>query len=167
MKSMNNRWVISRLVIDYWGWSMSNRWVIEAQWRIDYSSMTSITHWCNWLLIDDPLITQWLLYCAQKTRKKKKKNIFTIYIEHFPSRENIWAYNMSCKWKWAKQTARTKHIATEVSKPNSNLNRYISLYDLCTFAKSTVLQLTLPNNKPHILPSKETSKKQNRSEDRT
>ena len=53
---MSNRWVISWLVIDYWRWSMSNRWVIEAQkfcglsithrWHrlvidvIDYSSMT-------------------------------------------------------------------------------------------------------------------------------
>ena len=53
---MSNRWVISWLVIDYWRWSMRNRWVIEAQkicglsithrWHrllidvIDYSSMT-------------------------------------------------------------------------------------------------------------------------------
>ena len=53
---MSNRWVISWLVIDYWRWSMSNRWVIEApkfcglsithRWHrllidvIDYSSMT-------------------------------------------------------------------------------------------------------------------------------
>ena len=36
-------------------------------WPIDYSSMTSITHWCNWLLIDDPSITHHLLYCAEKT----------------------------------------------------------------------------------------------------
>ena len=80
---MSNRWVISWLVIDYWRWSMSNPWVIEAQkfcglsithrWHrlliddIDYSSMTSITHWCNWLLIDDPSITHRLLYCARKT----------------------------------------------------------------------------------------------------
>ena len=53
---MSNRWVISWLVIDYWRWSMSNRWVIEApkfcglsithRWHrllidvVDYSSMT-------------------------------------------------------------------------------------------------------------------------------
>ena len=53
---MSNRWAISWLVIDYWRWSMSNRWVIEApkfcspsithRWHrllsdvIDYSSMT-------------------------------------------------------------------------------------------------------------------------------
>ena len=35
-------------------------------WPIDYSSMTSITHWCNWLLINDPSITHRLLYCAWK-----------------------------------------------------------------------------------------------------
>ena len=45
---MRNRWVISWLVIDYWRWWMSNRWVIEApkfcglsithRWHIDYSS---------------------------------------------------------------------------------------------------------------------------------
>ena len=29
--------------------------------------MTSITHWCNWLLINDPSITHILLYCARKT----------------------------------------------------------------------------------------------------
>ena len=53
---MSNRWVISWLAIDYWRWSMSNRWVIEApkfcglsiihRWHrllidvIDYSSIT-------------------------------------------------------------------------------------------------------------------------------
>ena len=34
---------------------MSN-WSPKILWLIDYSLMTSITHWCNWLLIDDPLI---------------------------------------------------------------------------------------------------------------
>ena len=63
---MSNRWVISWLVIDYWRWSMSNR-SPKILWPIDYSSMTSITHWCNWLLIDDPSITHRLLYCARKT----------------------------------------------------------------------------------------------------
>ena len=29
--------------------------------------MTSITHWCNWLLRDDPSITHRLLYCIRKT----------------------------------------------------------------------------------------------------
>ena len=59
---MCNRWVISWLVIDYWRWSVSNRWVIEAQkflWPIDYSLMTSITHWCNSLLI---------IYCTAHER---------------------------------------------------------------------------------------------------
>ena len=32
---------------------MSNR-SSKILWSIDYSSMTSITHWCNELLIDDP-----------------------------------------------------------------------------------------------------------------
>ena len=54
---MSNRWVISWLVIDYWRWSMSNRWVIEAQkfcglsithrWhrlRIDVIDYSSVTH---------------------------------------------------------------------------------------------------------------------------
>ena len=63
---MSNRWIISWLVIDYWRWSMSNR-SLKILWPIDYSSMTSITHWCNWLLIDDPSITHRLLYCARKT----------------------------------------------------------------------------------------------------
>ena len=45
---------------------MSNR-SPKILWPIDYSSMTSITHWCNWLLIDDPSITHRLLYCARKT----------------------------------------------------------------------------------------------------
>ena len=63
---MSNRWVISWLVIDYWRWSMSNR-SPKILWPIDYSSMTSITHWCNWLLIDDPSITHRLLNCARKT----------------------------------------------------------------------------------------------------
>ena len=63
---MSNRWVISWLVIDYWRWSMSNR-SPKILWPIDYSSMTSITHWCNWLLIDDPSITHHLLYYARKT----------------------------------------------------------------------------------------------------
>ena len=44
---------------------MSN-WSPKILWPIDYLSMTSITHWCNWLLIDDPLITHRLLYCARK-----------------------------------------------------------------------------------------------------
>ena len=63
---MSNRWVISWLVIDYWRWSMSNR-SPKILWPIDYSSMTSITHWCNWLLIDDPSISHRLLYCPRKT----------------------------------------------------------------------------------------------------
>ena len=59
---MSNRWVISRLVIDYWRWSMNNRWVIEApkfcglsiipRWHqllIDVIAYSSMTHW---LLID-------------------------------------------------------------------------------------------------------------------
>ena len=45
---------------------MSNR-SPKILWPIDYSSMTSITHWCNWLLIDDPSITHHLLYYARKT----------------------------------------------------------------------------------------------------
>ena len=61
---MSNRWVISWLVIDYWRWSMSNRWLIEAQkfcglsithrWHrllidvIDYLLMLLITH--RWLI---------------------------------------------------------------------------------------------------------------------
>ena len=72
---MSNRWVISWLVIDYWRWSMSNR-SPKILWPIDYSSMTSITHWCNWLLIDDPSITHRLLYCARKT-------LFLFFLYHF------------------------------------------------------------------------------------
>ena len=45
---MSNRWVISWLVIDYWRWSMSNRWVIEAQ---KFCGL-SITHRWHRLLID-------------------------------------------------------------------------------------------------------------------
>ena len=45
---MSNRWVISWLVIDYWRWSMSNRWVIEAQTFCGLS----ITHRWHRLLID-------------------------------------------------------------------------------------------------------------------
>ena len=63
---MSNWWVISWLIIDYWRWSMSNR-SPKILWPIDYLSMTSITHWCNWLLIDDPSITHRLLCCARKT----------------------------------------------------------------------------------------------------
>ena len=44
---MSNRWVISWLVIDCW------RWVIKAH---KFCGL-SITRWCNWLLIDDPSIT--------------------------------------------------------------------------------------------------------------
>ena len=45
---MSNRWVISWLVIDYWRWSMNNRWVIEAQ---KFCGL-SITHRWHRLLID-------------------------------------------------------------------------------------------------------------------
>ena len=45
---MSNRWVISWLVIDYWRWSVSNRWVIEAQ---KFCGL-SITHRWHRLLID-------------------------------------------------------------------------------------------------------------------
>ena len=45
---MSNRWVISWLVLDYWRWSMSNRWVIEAQ---TFSGL-SITHRWHRLLTD-------------------------------------------------------------------------------------------------------------------
>ena len=48
MTSIGNRWVISWLVIDYWRWSMSNRWVIEAQ---KFCGL-SITHRWHRLLID-------------------------------------------------------------------------------------------------------------------
>ena len=57
---MSNRWVISWLVIDYWRWSMSNRWVIEAQ---KFCGL-SITHRWHRLLIDVidySLMTHWLL----------------------------------------------------------------------------------------------------------
>ena len=45
---MSNRWVISWLVIYYWRWSMTNRWVIEAQ---KFCGL-SITHRWHRLLID-------------------------------------------------------------------------------------------------------------------
>ena len=48
MTSIGNQWVISWLVIDYWWWSMSNRWVIEAKNFVAYRLLiaaTSITHW--------------------------------------------------------------------------------------------------------------------------
>ena len=63
---MCNRWVISWLVIDYCRWSTSNR-SPKILWPINYSLMTSISHWCNWLLINDISIAHQLLYCAQKT----------------------------------------------------------------------------------------------------
>ena len=63
---MCNRWVIRWLVIDYWRWSTSNR-SPKILWPINYSLMTSISHWCNWLLINDISITHQLLYCARKT----------------------------------------------------------------------------------------------------
>ena len=47
MTLIGNRWVISWLVIDYWRWSMSNRWVIEAQTFCGLS----ITHRWHRLLI--------------------------------------------------------------------------------------------------------------------
>ena len=47
-------------------------------WSVDYSSMTSITHWCNWLLIDDPSMTRRLLYCSQKT-----KDIFLAFLYYW------------------------------------------------------------------------------------
>ena len=48
MTSNGNQWVISWLVIDYWRWSMSNRWVIETQ---KFCGL-SITHRWHRLLID-------------------------------------------------------------------------------------------------------------------
>ena len=45
---------------------MSNR-SPKILWLIDYSLMTSITHWCNWLLLNDPSITHGLLYYVRKT----------------------------------------------------------------------------------------------------
>jgi len=57
---MSNWWVISWLVIDYWRWSMSNRWVIETQ---KFCGL-SITHRWHRLLIDVidySSMTQWLL----------------------------------------------------------------------------------------------------------
>ena len=62
---MSNRWVISWLVIDYWRWSVSNRWVIEAQ---KFCGL-SITHRWHRLLIDVmnySSMTHRLLYCARK-----------------------------------------------------------------------------------------------------
>ena len=79
---MSNRWVISWLVIDYWRWSMSNR-SPKILWPIDYSSMTSITHWCNWLLIDDPSITHRLLNCARKTLFLPSGAIFFFVCHYF------------------------------------------------------------------------------------
>jgi len=46
---ITNRWVISWLVIDYWRWSMNNRWIIEAQQFCG----RSITHQWHRLLIDE------------------------------------------------------------------------------------------------------------------
>ena len=46
--------------------SMSNR-SPKILSSIDYSSMTSITHWCSSLLMDDPSITRRPLYCTRKT----------------------------------------------------------------------------------------------------
>ena len=54
---MTNRWSMT---------SMSNR-CPKLFWPIKYSSMTSITYWCNWSVIDDPSITHRLLYCARTT----------------------------------------------------------------------------------------------------
>ena len=48
MTSIGNRWVISWLVIDYWRWSMNNRWVIEAS---KFCGL-SITHRWHQLVID-------------------------------------------------------------------------------------------------------------------
>ena len=45
---------------------MSNR-SPNILWPINYSSVTSITHCGNWLLIDDPSTNHRLLYCARKT----------------------------------------------------------------------------------------------------
>ena len=76
---MSNWWVFSWLVIDYWRWPMSNR-NPKILWPINYSSMTSISHWCNWLLIDDPSITHRLLYCAGKTLFLLSSTIFSFVI---------------------------------------------------------------------------------------
>ena len=80
---MSNRWVISWLVIDCWRQSMSNR-SPKILWPINYSSMTSITHWCNWLLIDDPSITHRLLYCARKTPFLLSCTIFFLVVILLP-----------------------------------------------------------------------------------
>ena len=55
MTSISYLWVISWLVIDYWRWSLSNRWVIEAQNFCGLSithRWTSITHRWHRLLND-------------------------------------------------------------------------------------------------------------------
>ena len=87
---MSNRWVISWLVMDYWRWSMSNRWAIEAQkfcglsithrWHrlhidvIDYSSMTHRLLIDNYtaherhlscLLVPFSFFRWWFLYLCQ------------------------------------------------------------------------------------------------------
>ena len=65
---MSNWWVISWLVIDYWRWSVSNQWVIEAKTFCGLS----ITHpWHRLLIdvIDYSSMTHWLLndyYTAQE-----------------------------------------------------------------------------------------------------
>ena len=72
---------MSNQLISHWllaminEWSMSNR-SPKILCPINYSSMTSITHWCNWLLIDDPSIAHRLLHCMRKTLSLLSCTIF-------------------------------------------------------------------------------------------
>ena len=109
---MSTRWVISWLVIDYWQWSMSNR-SPKILWPIDYSSMTSITHWCNWLLIDDPSITHRLLYCARKTLFLLSCTIFFCVCDSFICVRRIFP----CIWRsWRSCfTGKRKRAASSIA----------------------------------------------------
>ena len=82
---MSNRWVISWLVIDYWRWSTSNRWLIEAP---KFCGL-SITHRWHRLLIDVNdyllmlLITHRWPIDYSSTIILRTKDTFLAFLYHF------------------------------------------------------------------------------------
>ena len=87
---------------------MSNR-SPKILWPIDYSSMTSISHWCNWLLIDDLSITNRLLYSARKTLFLLACTIFLLsvldtffLVSELPVddvKQPVWKWNSQVRWQ--------------------------------------------------------------------
>ena len=101
---------------------MSNR-SPKILWPI--SSMTSITHRCNSLLIDDPSITHRLLYCTRKTF------LAFLYLFYFVSDSFICVRRIfPCIWNscWRCREAKQVLITNIDNSHLCNISLYSTLY---------------------------------------